>query len=73
VVLDVFSRKVIAGDYRDLGDLNRGVEEFIERYYNPRRLHSALGYRSPGEVEQEKAEAGCDVASAAAMMIFLGR
>jgi putative transposase len=65
--------EIYAGDYRDLGDLNRGVEEFIERYYNPRRLHSALGYRSPGEFEQEKGEAGSDVASAAAMMTFLGR
>jgi transposase InsO family protein len=25
--------EIYAGDYRDLGDLNRGVEEFIERYY----------------------------------------
>jgi putative transposase len=65
--------EIYAGDYRDLGDLNQGVEEFIERYYNPRRLHSALGYRSPGKFEQEKAEAGSDVASAAAMMTFLGR
>jgi len=65
--------EVYAGDYRDLSDLNRGVEEFIERYYNPRRLHSALGYRSPGEFEQENAEARSDVASAAAMMTFLGR
>ena len=46
--------EIYAGDYRDLGDLNRGVEEFIERYYNPRRLHSALGYRSPGEFEQRE-------------------
>lgn len=65
--------EIYAGDYRDLGDLNQGVEEFIERYYNPRRLHSALGYRSPGEFEQEKAEARSDVASAAAMMTFLGQ
>ena len=65
--------EIYAGDYRDLGDLNRGVEEFIERYYNPRRLHSELGYRSPGEFEQEKGEAGSDVASAAAVMTFLGR
>jgi transposase InsO family protein len=64
--------EIYAGDYRDLSDLNR-AEEFIERCYNPRRLHSALGYRSPGEFEQEKAEARSDVASAAAMMTFLGR
>jgi putative transposase len=65
--------EIYAGDYRDLGDLNRGAEEFIERYYNPRRLHSALGYRSLGEFEQKECEARSDVASAAAMMTFLGR
>jgi putative transposase len=65
--------EIYACVYRDLGDLSQAVEEFIERYYNPRRLHSALGYRSPGEFEQEKAEARSDVASAAARMTFLGR
>ena len=29
------------------------VEEFIEQYYNRLRLHSALGYRSPEEFEQQ--------------------
>ena len=29
------------------------IAEFIERYYNPKRLHSALGYRSPEEFEQQ--------------------
>jgi hypothetical protein len=32
--------------------LRANIEEFIERYYNPRRLHSALGYRPPDEFEQ---------------------
>ena len=29
------------------------IEEFIERYYNRQRLHSALGYHSPEEFEQQ--------------------
>jgi putative transposase len=32
--------------------LAEGIEEFIERYYNRCRLHSALGYRSPEEFER---------------------
>jgi transposase InsO family protein len=34
--------------------LRRGLDEYI-RYYNTRRLHSALGYRSPVAFEREAA------------------
>ena len=44
--------EIYANQYRDLDHLRANIEEFIERYYNPRRLHSALGYRSPDEFEQ---------------------
>jgi len=37
---------------QDLDHLRSNIEEFIERYYNQKRLHSALGYRSPEEFEQ---------------------
>ncbi|MGO9518594.1 MAG: hypothetical protein ACLPND_16290 [Candidatus Korobacteraceae bacterium] len=33
--------------------ISRNVEAFIENYYNRRRLHSSLGYRSPEEFEQK--------------------
>ena len=33
--------------------LRANIEEFIEEYYNRQRLHSALGYRSPEEFEQQ--------------------
>jgi putative transposase len=44
--------EIYANAYRDLEHLRANVEEFIERYYNRKRLHSALGYRSPEEFEQ---------------------
>ena len=30
----------------------RAVNDYIERFYNPKRLHSALSYVSPNEFEQ---------------------
>ena len=41
--------EIYANDYRDLGHLVERMEEFIERYCNRRRLHSAPGYRTPEE------------------------
>jgi transposase InsO family protein len=43
--------EIYANSYTDLDDLRANMEEFIERYYNSCRLHSALGYRSPEEFE----------------------
>jgi hypothetical protein len=43
--------EIYANEYRDLDHLRANIEEFIERYYNRCRLHSALGYRSPEEFE----------------------
>jgi putative transposase len=34
-------------------ELARVLFEYIEVYYNRRRLHSTLGYRTPIEVEEE--------------------
>jgi putative transposase len=47
--------EIYANQYTDLGHLRANMEEFIERYYNSCRLHSALGYRSPEEFEQAAA------------------
>jgi transposase InsO family protein len=44
--------EIYANQYQDLDQLRTNIEEFIERYYNPRRLHSALGYRPPVEFEE---------------------
>jgi putative transposase len=37
--------------YRDRADLEAHIGDFLERYYNRRRLHSALGYRTPEQFE----------------------
>jgi len=38
-------------------ELRASLFEYIETFYNRRRLHSALGYRTPAEVEAEYAAA----------------
>jgi hypothetical protein len=44
--------EIYANQYRDLDHLRANIEEFIDRYYNQQRLHSALGYRPPEEFER---------------------
>ena len=46
--------EIYANKYDDLDQLRANIEEFIEEYYNRQRLHSALGYRSPEEFEQQR-------------------
>jgi putative transposase len=45
--------EIYANEYQDLDHLRSNIEEFIERYYNQERLHSALGYLSPEEFEEQ--------------------
>jgi putative transposase len=59
--------EIYAHEYRDLEHLAERVGEFIERYYNRCRLHSALGYLSPDEFEKQSEHPG-DPASQAAMI-----
>lgn len=40
-------------DFETIGRAHEAVIDFIENFYNPRRRHSALGYRSPIDYEQE--------------------
>lgn len=44
--------EIHASAYRDFEGLQGRVEEFIDRYYNRCRLHSALRYSSPEEFEK---------------------
>ncbi len=45
--------EIYANAYEDLEHLRTNIEDFIERYYNRQRLHSALGYRPPDEFERQ--------------------
>jgi len=38
-------------EYRDLAEAKAGIQEFLEKVYNQKRLHSALGYMPPAEFE----------------------
>lgn len=40
-------------EYRDIAEVRASIEHFLERVYNQKRLHSALGYRPPIEFEQQ--------------------
>ena len=62
--------EINANTYRDLEDLRAHIEEFIERYYNRIRLHSALGYLPPEEFEQAAAPSGQANGCGAASMSF---
>jgi putative transposase len=44
--------EVYRQEYRDLTDAHASIERFIEKIYNGKRLHSALGYRPPVEFER---------------------
>jgi len=43
--------EVHRNEYRDLAEARSQIGTFLEKVYNQKRLHSALGYRSPAEFE----------------------
>ena len=62
--------EIYANKYDDLENLRANIEEFIEQYYNRLRLHSALGYRSPEEFEQQIEGSGSAESRSATMVFF---
>ena len=66
--------EIYANRYRDLEHLRSNVEEFIENYYNQKRLHSALGYRSPEQFEQaQRAQTPENFPKTATVTLSFGR
>lgn len=43
--------EVLRNEYRDLAEARASIAEFLEKIYNQKRLHSALGYLPPAEFE----------------------
>jgi len=47
--------EVLRNEYRDLTEARASIHEFLEKVYNRKRLHSALGYLPPVEFEAQLA------------------
>ena len=55
--------EVYRQEYRDLAEARACIERFLEKIYNGKRLHSALGYRRPVEFERSLLTASLPPAS----------
>jgi transposase InsO family protein len=45
--------EVLRNEYRDLAEVRTSIPEFLDKVYNRKRLHSALGYLPPVEFEAQ--------------------
>jgi transposase InsO family protein len=59
--------EIYCTEYKSLEHLRQNIGDFIRNYYNRRRLHSALGYRSPEAFEADARRQPASLASAPKM------
>jgi putative transposase len=45
--------EILRNEYRDLAEARASIPQFLEKVYNQKRLHSALGYLPPVEFEAQ--------------------
>jgi putative transposase len=64
--------QINAHSYRDFVELERGLEEFIDRYYNRIRLHSSLNYQTPEGFEKHAEQGRSDAPRRGPMLTFFG-
>jgi len=64
--------QINATAYYDFETLHEELTEFIDRYYNPLRLHSALGYQSPEGFENQVARTEPETFGQGPMVTFFG-
>ena len=62
--------EVHRNEYRDLAEARSEIREFLEKVYNQKRLHSALGYVPPAEFEANSRTAKGGRCAAAFLMSF---
>ena len=55
--------EVHRNEYRDLAEARASIQQFLEKVYNQKRLHSALGYVPPAEFEANLAAQQKEAAS----------
>jgi putative transposase len=55
--------EVYRNEYRNLAEVRAGIGLFLEKVYNQKRLHSALGYLPPAEFEAQLAAKSAEAAA----------
>jgi transposase InsO family protein len=53
LIRTIKEEEVYLADYQDFADAQRNISRFLDDVYNVKRIHSALGYLTPREFEEQ--------------------